>query len=73
MSWDGEVIWKRAMGAHHDVEVAPDGRLVVLVQRERRIPQIDPRRVTLDHGIALLSQDGQLLREYSLYDMPRAR
>ena len=69
MSWDGQVIWKRAVGAHHDVEVRPDGLLAALVQRGRRIPRIDPESVTLDNGIALLRPDGQLLREYSLYDM----
>ena len=69
MSWGGELIWKRAVGAHHDVDIGPDGSLAVLVQRERQIREIDSERVTLDHGIALLSHDGQLQREYSLYDM----
>ena len=69
LAWNGDVIWKRWLSVHHDVEPQPDGSLAVLFERERRVPDFDDENVLLDHGIALLDPQGHPLEEFSFYDM----
>jgi hypothetical protein len=61
---DSELLWKLPLQAHHDATVAPDGSLFVLtsrwiVYRERRV---------LFDGIAHVSADGRLLRQWWTFD-----
>ena len=69
MGWDGEVRWKRLVSAHHDVEVLADGRILTLTMRDRLIEAVDPDALVRDNGILVLSQDGEVLEEHSLYDL----
>ena len=68
-SWDGHVIWKRRLPAHHDIEVMPNGHLLTLLQRLRHVPKLSPSRPVKDAGIAILSEDGRILEEASLYEI----
>jgi hypothetical protein len=72
-SWDGELLWKRVMPAHHDVQVMPDGRLLTLTARKRDIPAINTEIRVRDNGLALLTSDGRLIEEKSLYDIFAAK
>jgi hypothetical protein len=69
LSWDGDVLWRRRVPAHHDVERMPDGRIGTLLFELRRIPEVDPAIDVKDHKIAILAQDGRLLQQHSLYDL----
>lgn len=69
LDWDGELLWKVDMEAHHDVELGPDGRLATLTMGSRRIPVVNPEVDVRDNGVAILSGDGDVLAEYSLFDM----
>ena len=73
LSWQGEVIWKRDLPAHHDVGPAPGGRLVTLTARTRPAKRIHPTRPIRDDEITLLSMDGEVLEKRSLFDMMRAK
>jgi len=68
-AWDGTERWRIDLDAHHDVRVDPRGRILVLTRTLRRIEEVHPRRYTVDNGIAFISADGELLSEYSLYDI----
>lgn len=68
MSWDGALIWKRDIPAHHDLELTPHGRIAVLTAARRRVPEIDPEKDIQDNLIALLSEDGEVIEQRSLYD-----
>ena len=69
LSWDGRVVWRLAINAHHDVALTPDGKLVTLVMKRRRILAIDPDRDVADDLPTMLTQDGKIVDSFSLYDV----
>jgi hypothetical protein len=69
LSWQGELVWKRAYPAHHDVERTPSGQLLTLRTDQRMLPEVDPSAPVCDHSIALLDGDGRELERTSLYDV----
>ncbi len=69
LSWNGDVMWRNEINAHHDVSLTPDGKLLTLVLKRRRIPAIDPDNDVADDQLTLLTQDGQILESFSLYDV----
>ena len=69
LSWEGDVVWRVPVAAHHDVEVTPAGRVACLTFIFRPIPEVHPEYDVRDNGIAVLTQDGELVEEYSIYGM----
>jgi hypothetical protein len=69
LSWDGRVLWRLEINAHHDLSVMPDGKLLTLVLRRRRIPAIDPDNDVADDLVTMLSADGKVVESASLYDV----
>jgi hypothetical protein len=67
-SWEGDTIWRRDMEAHHDVELTPDGRLLVLTLEPRWIPEVSTATRVGDNLLTFLSLDGETLEERSLYE-----
>ena len=67
LSWDGQVIWKREMTAHHDVEVTPRNQVLTLTDDYQKRP-IHRRLMIRDALLTLLSQDGKVIDKLSLYD-----
>lgn len=72
LSWDGKVVWRQALPAHHDVEVTPSGHLLALTVQLRTIPEIHPKIPVRDNSISLLTPDGEQLESVSLYDLFRS-
>ncbi len=69
--WNGRLLWKRMMPAHHDVELTPKGELLTLTFRRRVIPEVDPAIPVRDDQLTVLDQSGRELRSLSFYDMFR--
>jgi hypothetical protein len=69
LSWNGELVWRAPIPAHHDAERTPDGRIAALTYRFRDIAEVSPDAEVKDHWISILDDDGRLLEEHSLYDM----
>lgn len=67
--WSGELLWKRRLTAHHDIELTPRGQLLTLTFARRMVPSIDPTIPVRDDRLTLLSQDGEVLEVLSLYDL----
>lgn len=65
---DSKVLWTWDRKAHHDLAVAPDGRLFVLMRSRRRIPSMNAFHPVLDDSVAVLSPEGRELRRISIYD-----
>ena len=65
---DSSVIWSVVLPVHHDIQILPDGTLLVLLERTRKI---SGGTSIVDNTIAHLSADGKVLREISLYDLVR--
>ena len=66
VGWDSSLIWRARIPAHHDVNVAPDGRILTFTQRLGELQTPAGPLPIVDNGIAILSPDGELLREISL-------
>lgn len=69
LGWDGELLWEAKLPVHHDVGLTPDGNIAVLTQRLKVYPQLHPTTPVRDHGIAILSPEGELLEEAFLMEI----
>ncbi len=69
LSWTGEVVWKWRIPVHHDAELTPRNQILALTIHDRHLPDVDPRIPVQDNSLSLLSLDGVLLQELSLYDL----
>jgi len=71
MDKNSRMIWKYLGGAHHDLDVAPDGNIYVLTHEIRttiidRWRHLKPPRV--DDFVVVLSPDGEVLEKVSVLD-----
>lgn len=71
MSWNGEIVWRKAITAHHDAEITPDGRIATLTYQFQWIPEVVEDYPVKDHLITLLTEDGEIIEEHSLYELLR--
>lgn len=71
LSVDSELLWSRRNGAHHDLEVAEDGRLYVLTRQPEIVPWYDKEHVILHDFIEILDPGGNQLRKISLMEAIR--
>ena len=72
LAWDGEILWKKTLPVHHDVELTPDGRILTLTYRHRMIAEVDSTIPVRDHLLALLTPEGEELEEISLWDLSQS-
>jgi hypothetical protein len=72
-NWMGELLWRRELTAHHDIELTPRNQLLTLTFARRIIPAIDPALPVRDDRLTLLSHSGEVLETLSLYDVLSAR
>ncbi len=60
-------VWTYHGGAHHDLDIAPDGTIWVLDREGKLIPQIDPKNGVLEDFVTVLDpDDGHVLRKISI-------
>ncbi len=69
LDWNGDVVWRRPMDAHHDVRLQPDGNLLVLTRNLRLVPEIHAQRFTVDNYLTVCDRDGERVSERSLWDI----
>ena len=69
LGWDGEVRWRLDIRAHHDVQELADGRLAVLSVRYEVVPTIHETIPLRDDVIVVVSAEGEVLEEYSVWEM----
>ncbi|MBI5864381.1 MAG: aryl-sulfate sulfotransferase [Planctomycetes bacterium] len=72
LAWDGRILWKRVMTAHHDVETTPQGKLLTMTIRHRLAPELHETVELREEFLALLEPDGRQIEEISLYDLMRS-
>lgn len=68
-SWGGELRWRRLLPVHHDVEVTPEGKLAVLGYHYADDTKVHPEARLRDDDLLILSDEGELLEQYSLYEL----
>ncbi len=69
LGWNGGVVWRTPLGAHHDAQLTPRGQIAVLTASRRAVPEVDAKRRMKDDALTLLSTDGAVLEQASLYDL----
>ena len=65
---DSGLLWGYRGGAHHDLDLAPDGTIWVLDREGRTIPRVDPDRGILEDLVTVLSPEGEVLRSLSILE-----
>lgn len=68
MNWSGDVVWKRQITAHHDVELTPDGNLLVLTFARVSVPQIHESVDVRDDRLTLLDLAGATIDSHSMLE-----
>jgi hypothetical protein len=68
LNWEGEVLWRLPLRAHHDIGLAPDGRHVVLTQEDRIVPAIHDTVPVRDSLVALFTPETREIESLSLLD-----
>ena len=65
---DSSVVWALPLKAHHDVEVLPDGSLMVLALSSRVVPDIHPSAPVIDEWLVMVDPDGRATPMVSILD-----
>lgn len=65
---DSTLLWARENGAHHDLEVLEDGRLLVLLREAKVRTEVHPYKPILEDFVAWLDPEGNELRRISVFD-----
>ena len=69
IAWNSSIEWVSEGEYHHDMSQAKDGRLYVLGRRYRKINLGSETKRIIDNQIVVLTKDGELSREISIYDV----
>lgn len=65
---DGALVWAHDGLAHHDLDVLPGGRIVVLERVQRMLPRLDAEKPVFDDVVTVLGPDGRGLSRTSIFD-----
>ena len=69
MTWEGEVVFKTHVPAHHDFQILPDARIVTLLVEYRVITAYHPTIEMLNNLVGILSEAGNPVETVSVYDL----
>ena len=69
LDYEGNVVWTKKITSHHDVELTPEGRLLTLTKTMRIVVGETGEYGIRDNALVLLSLDGDVIDELSLYDL----
>ncbi|MCK5344649.1 MAG: aryl-sulfate sulfotransferase [Candidatus Heimdallarchaeota archaeon] len=67
-NWDGKLLWRREIAAHHDVELTSDGSMLVLTLRYELNPSFNYKIKLCDNQITQLDQKGNIIESHSIYE-----
>lgn len=68
LSPESELVWAYRGGAHHDLDLAPDGSIWVLDREGKLLPRIDPDNGVLEDFVTVLEPDGRVRRKISILE-----
>jgi hypothetical protein len=60
------LIWAIELGAHHDLEVMPDGTIYLLTRKAHMVPRVNARLPISEDFITVLAPDGRVIRDLSV-------
>jgi len=65
---DSNLIWAYLEGAHHDLEVAADGRIYTVIREAHIVPSVNRLQPILEDFIVILDPDGNELSRVSVIE-----
>jgi len=65
---DSNLLWASPNRAHHDLQVQPDGSIVVLTREAHVLPRLNPERPVLEDFVTILAPDGTERSRLSLLE-----
>lgn len=65
---DSNLVWAYRGGAHHDLDLAEDGRIFLLDREGKVIPRLRRGEAVLEDFITVLSPEGEVLRKISVLE-----
>jgi hypothetical protein len=68
VDWASDLLWANINGAHHDLDVAGDGRILVLTREPKIIPRVNPDLPILEDFIVILDPSGRELGRTSVLE-----
>ena len=71
LDWHGKLVWKRNLPAHHDIEVTPSGKLLLLAFQRRLEADVHRTVETKSDELTLLDREGDVLESLSLTESIR--
>ena len=72
-AWSGEERSRQFLPVHHDIKLTSSGQLLTLTKSYRLVPEIRSDYLICDHQLTLLSPEGDILEQRSIYDLLNAR
>lgn len=67
-NWQGQLLWKRKLWSHHDIEPTADGNLLLMTFQRRLVPELHAEFMVIDDQLTLLKQDGTVIESHSLLE-----
>lgn len=65
---NSKLLWEYTGRAHHDLDVAEDGRIYLLTNERRVLPRIDPKLPVIEDFVVVLDRNGRQLERISLLE-----
>ncbi|QFG23729.1 arylsulfotransferase family protein [Actinomadura sp. WMMB 499] len=66
---NSSLAWKTELPVHHDLDFGPGGEIYALTERPRTVRRRGGRHVVLDNFITIISPEGNVMENHSLYDL----
>jgi hypothetical protein len=60
-----QLLWAKAINAHHDLAIAPNGDLTLLTRRVRVVPRVNAEQPIVEDLVAVLDSEGNERRRFS--------
>jgi len=65
---NSKILWTYADPVHHDLDVDPEGNILVLLKRAHMVPSFDAKKPVLEDQVAVVSPTGERLRGVSILE-----
>jgi hypothetical protein len=65
---NSKLLWARPYPVHHDLDLTPEGDIVVLTRKAHMVPRVSADMPILEDFLAVIDSQGRLLRELSLIE-----
>lgn len=65
---DSKLLWAHPHPVHHDLEVSPEGEIVVLTRKAHMVPRVSADMPILEDFVAVLDSEGRIKQQVSLLE-----